>query len=105
MNESLRAHLSQDNYNLPKTVVDEVCDMFKNEAANLLDSLSALKPEVRDVALHALRDYYSTMEKNNSTFTQVATVLAQPKINPVNHMTVNDRKDDAANNTTFVEAA
>lgn len=77
MNESLRGHLAQEKYNLPTKVVDEVCDMFKNEAANLLDSLSALKPEVREVALHALRDYYHTMEQNNTTFTQVATVLAQ----------------------------
>lgn len=105
MNESLRHHLSQDSYNLPKTVVDEVCDMFKNEAANLLDSLSALKPEVRDVALHALRDYYNTMERNNTTFTQVATVLAQTKISPVNHMTTIERTDDAANNDTIAEAA
>ena len=97
MNESLRVHLAQEKYHLPKNFVDEVCDMFKSEANNLLDSLSALKPEVRDVALHALRDYYSAMEQNNTTFQQVATVLVQPNVLPENQITTIIDKADAAN--------
>ena len=79
--------------------------MFKNEAANLLDSLSALKPEVREVALHALRDYYHTMEQNNTTFTQVATVLAQWKNWNTNQISTILGKDDASNDWRYDMAA
>ncbi len=82
MNQSLRSHLSGNQYNLPTSVVDEVCTMFADEAVNLLDSLSNLKVEVRDTALRALREYYATIEKaNNPVFTQVATVLSSDATN------------------------
>lgn len=79
MKTTLRSHLSQDQYKLPQTVVDEVCDMFASEAANLLDSLSGLESNVRNVALGALRDYYKAIEqKNNPTFTHVAQIMSFP---------------------------
>ena len=52
--------------------------MFASEATNLLDGLSELKAEVRDIALEALRDYYQALEqKNNPVFTQVAKIMTK----------------------------
>jgi hypothetical protein len=52
--------------------------MFSEGATNILGGLSDLEPKVRDVALHALRDYYGAIEhKNNPTFNQVAQVMAR----------------------------
>jgi hypothetical protein len=83
MSSSLRNHLSSSSYNLPESIVDEVCSMFAEEAQNLLNALTGLKPEVRTVALGALRDYYSTIEKiNNPVFTQVATVMSSVPNDP-----------------------
>ena len=79
MKSNLRTHLSQDQYRLPEVVIDEVCSMFASEAANLLDSLSGLESNVRNVALGSLRDYYRAIEqKNNPTFIHVAQIMSFP---------------------------
>lgn len=75
MNQNLRTHL-ESNSQLPQKAIDEVISMYKDEAGNLLDALNTIKnPEIRTIVLDSLRSYHKALDKNNSIFTQVATIM------------------------------
>ncbi len=66
----------ENNSPLSQKVIDEVCAMFAGEANNLLDTLADLQPDIRDVVLHAVRDYHKALDSNNAIVIQVATIMA-----------------------------
>jgi hypothetical protein len=78
MNQSFRNHLELTT-ELPHHIIDEVCEMFANEATSLIDALSNIQnPEVRTVVLESLRSYHKALDTNTGAFPQIATIMSNP---------------------------
>jgi hypothetical protein len=75
MYERLNNHLAETT-DLPQDVIEEVCWMFRQEAGNLLNVLSDLKPGIRDIVIRSVRSYHEALDANNTTFVNVARIMA-----------------------------